>query len=132
MRGSSDPAGWLAYAAENLEVAKASLHGGWLSACLQNTQQATEKPLKAVMISRNCPVRRSHNTRELARDLKQSGCDMGLTDDDCELIDSVYLPSKYPPDSAMPSAMPDRSLCQTCLDIPERALASARSQLERR
>lgn len=85
--------------------------------------------MKAVIVSRGHPDRRSHSTRELTKDLRQLGCDSGLSDDDCELIDSVYLPSKYPPDSAMPLAVPDAAICRQCLAIAGRALVSARRLL---
>lgn len=130
MSDSPDPTNWLGYATENLQVALASLENGWFNACLQNAQQAVEKASKAVIISRGHPARRSHSSRELARDLRQLGCDIGLSDDDCELIDSVYLPSKYPPDSAMPLAVPDAAICRQCLEIAERAVAAAKHLLE--
>lgn len=129
MSDSADPTIWLGYATENLQVARASLESGWFNASLQNAQQAVEKAAKAVIVSCGHPARRSHSTRELARDLRQLGCDIGLSDDDCELIDSIYLPSKYPPDSAMPLAVPDAALCRQCLEIAERAVAAARQLL---
>jgi HEPN domain-containing protein len=126
MSDSTDPAVWLGYAIENLNVAQASLDRDWPNACLQNAQQAVEKAIKAVIVSRIRPVRRTHNTRELAKDVRELGCDIGLSDDECELIDSTYLPSKYPPDSAMPSVTPDMALCEQCLNIAARAVATAK------
>ena len=130
MSDSANALAWLGYAVENLAVARVAARSGWFNACLQNTQQAVEKAIKAVIVSRDHPARRSHNTRELARDLEQLGLSIGLGDDDCELIDSICVPSKYPPDSAMPSLIPDAAICRKCLDIAERTVASARGLLD--
>jgi HEPN domain-containing protein len=111
-------------------VARIAAQNGWFDACLQNAEQAVEKALKAMIVSRDRPARRSHSTRELAKDLEHLGLSIGLADDDCELIDSIYVPSKYPPDSAMPSAIPDAAICRKCLEIAERVVATAKGLLD--
>lgn len=44
-----------------------------------------------------------------------------MSDDDIDLLDSIYLPSKYPAFSALPRFMPDHGICKHTLDIEERA-----------
>ena len=65
-------------------------------------------------------LRRSHNIQELKDLLLNHGDDIGMTDDECDLIDSIYMPSKYPPESALPQTMPTAQLAQKCLDIARR------------
>jgi HEPN domain-containing protein len=117
------------FAAENMLVARMGLENGWLNSCLQNAQQAVGKALKALILSRNSSIKRTHNIRELVQALCHVGIVVGLTDDECELLDAIYFPSKYPPDSALPYSLPDEAVCSQCLEIAERALAAAQKIL---
>ncbi|MHB1768352.1 MAG: HEPN domain-containing protein [Phycisphaerae bacterium] len=125
MSDSQDPAIWMQFATENVLVARMGLENGWLNSCLQNAQQAVEKALKALTLSRNPSVKRTYNIRELVQGLGHVGIVVGLTDDECELLDAIYFPSKYPPDSALPYSLPDAAVCGQCLKIAERVLAAA-------
>ena len=40
--------------------------------------------------------------------------------DECDLLDSVYTPSRYPLGSALPDFDPDEALCRQCLRVAER------------
>jgi HEPN domain-containing protein len=127
MSDSPAPAAWFAYARENLNAARTLLDAGWLNTSLQNSQQAVEKALKSVLLGRELAVKRTHNVRELVTDLRRAGLDLGMTDDECDLIDSVYLPSKYPPVSALPDAMPDAETAGRCVRIAESVIQRAAS-----
>jgi len=89
---------WLQYAWENRQIAQISLERGFFNPCLHNAQQAVEKALKALWIAEGLPLKKTHSIQELTVDLRHRGIDVELEDDDCELLDSVYLPSKYPLD----------------------------------
>ncbi len=52
--------------------------------------------------------------------LEESGVVVDLTEDECESLDSIYLPSKYPLGSAIPDYEPDEVLCNQCIAIAER------------
>lgn len=108
---------WLSYADENLEVAELSFDHGHLNACLQNVQQAVEKYLKAVIIERNLEFRRTHSIRELLGILADQDIGLSIAEDDVDLMDSIYVPSKYPVYSAIPKAIPDSSICRDALSI---------------
>jgi HEPN domain-containing protein len=82
---------WLRYAEENLRSAQLLLDHG-----LQNAQQAVEKFLKAVLIARAIPLRRTHSIQELANLLAANGLPSSITAEECNLLDAIYLPSKYP------------------------------------
>ncbi len=96
---------WLKYAAENLQAARWALSSRLFNVCLQNVQQAVEKKLKAL---------------RLKSVLEESGVVVDLTEDECESLDSIYLPSKYPLGSAIPDYEPDEDLCNQCIAIAER------------
>ncbi len=111
---------WLRYADENLEAARILLSSGHFNPCLQNVQQAVEKSLKALVVARGLPLRRTHSILELLNLLLDEGLDVSLSEDDCHLLDSIYLPSKYPLGEALAEFTPDEALCRRCLSIAER------------
>ena len=125
----SDEAGvariWLQYARENFQVAEMRLQTGLLNPCLQNAQQAVEKALKALWIHRTLPLKRTHSIRELNRGMALVGLEPGLTEEDCDLLDSIYVSSKYPLESVLPVSPPDLAVCRRCIELARRVLAVA-------
>jgi HEPN domain-containing protein len=121
---------WLLYAGENLQVAEMTLQAGLLNPCLQNAQQAVEKALKAIRVGRNMSARRTHSIRDLNRDLVAEGIKTGLSEEDCDLLDSIYVSSKYPLDSVLPDSLPDLDVCQRCVGLAKRVLAVAKKVVE--
>jgi HEPN domain-containing protein len=119
---------WLGYADENLASAKILLDHGLFNPCLQNAQQGVEKMLKALLIEAGIKTRRTHSIRELLIMLAQVGLDTPVTDDDADLLDSIYLPSKYPLGSVLPDFEPDRDIGIRCIDVASR-LREAIAQL---
>ena len=116
---------WIRYARENLRVAEMCLDSGVLNPSLQNAQQAVEKALKAMSLLAGLPLKRTHSIQELRRDLQGRGIEVGLMDEDCELLDSIYLPSKYPLGSALPDFEPDMALCRRCVKLARELAATA-------
>ncbi len=96
---------------------------------LQNAQQAAEKALKAIGLARSIPLRKTHSIGELRRRLLDAGLNPGLTEDEADLLDTVYLPSKYPLGSVLPAFEPDAQTTQRCLAIADRVLAAAASMI---
>ena len=116
---------WLEYAQENQQVAGLAYEAGIFNACLQNIQQAVEKALKAMRLSQGLGLKRTHSIGELRSDLMRIGVETGLEEEECELLDSIYLPSKYPLGSALPDYTPDQTTTRKCLDIAEKVLVAA-------
>jgi HEPN domain-containing protein len=121
---------WLNYAAENLAVAELSLDHDHLNACLHNAQQAVEKYLKALMIEHELPFKKTHAIVVLWQHLSDNGFETALTEEDCALLDSVFMPSRYPLFSILPDAMPDRETCKTCIEIARRVGEAIRPTLQ--
>jgi HEPN domain-containing protein len=105
---SAEHTQWFIYADENLAVARLALEGGYFNACLQNAQQAVEKYLKTALLSQGVAIQKTHSIEALNRHLTDSGFDSGLLEEDCELLDTIYIPSKYPLGSVLPDFAPDR------------------------
>ncbi len=121
---------WLAYANENLQIARLSLERDYLNASLQNSQQAVEKALKAALVERKGEFPRSHNIRELARLSADTEGFWGLSSEECDLLDSIYIPSKYPVFGVLPEHFADREVCSRCVAIAERTLEQVRTRLQ--
>ncbi|OHB63011.1 MAG: DNA-binding protein [Planctomycetes bacterium RBG_13_62_9] len=108
---------WLEYAHENLSAAKLLLDHDVFNPCLQNVQQTVEKMLKALLVESGDKVKRTHSISELVALLSAKGLSVPLVADECDLLDSIYLPSKYPLGSALPDFEPDRVICDRCVGI---------------
>jgi HEPN domain-containing protein len=121
---SDDSRKWFVYADENLAVARLALEGGWFNACLQNVQQAVEKFLKAALLFRDAGFQRTHSIEALNRQLQSMGLDAGLSDEDCDLLDTIYIPSKYPVGSVLPDFNPDYETGRRCVEIAEQVRAA--------
>lgn len=122
--------GWLRYAEESRQAAELCLESALLNPCLQNAQQAVEKALKALCLAAGSPLKKTHSISELRGDLLGQGVDVGLAEEDAELLDSIYLPSKYPLGSALPNFEPDRAMARRCLSIADRILAEANRMMK--
>ena len=110
---------WLSYAGENLEAAKILLEQGLYNPCLQNVQQSIEKSLKALLLERVHSQRKTHSITELIRILYEHQITLSLTDEECDLLDSIYFPSKYPLSGVLPDFEPDVFLCRQCVTLAE-------------
>lgn len=111
---------WLQFAGENLRVAELCLENRLYNPCLQNAHQAVEKALKALCLKHGLSVKRTHSISGLDQDLRAQGAESGLTQEECDLLDSVYLPSKYPLGSALPDFHPDEAIARQCVDLAKR------------
>jgi len=108
---------WFKYAEENLKSSEVLLNSSLFNPCLQNAQQAVEKFLKALLIENSVNLIKTHSIRELVGKLADLGVDTLISEDDTDLLDSIYLPSKYPLLSVLPLFMPDEDICRHCLNI---------------
>jgi len=100
---------WLEYADENLQSAKILLDNHLYNPSLQNVQQTIKKYLKAVCIEYNLGLLKTHSIFKLKS--------LNMGDVEIDLIDSIYLSSKYPVGSVLPDFMPDENICKKSLNI---------------
>lgn len=113
---------WLTYSEENLEAAKVLLESELYNPCLHNIQQSIEKALKSLFIEKVIPFKKTHNIMELKTILETNSISIELTEDECDFLDSIYLPTKYPLGSALPLFYPDKSICKNSISLTERVI----------
>ena len=121
---------WLQYSIENYNSAKVLLKNNLYNSCLQNAQQSVEKALKAVLIENKFRIKKTHSIIELNNTLMERSIFIHLSEEDCDFIDSIYLPSKYPLDAALPHFEPDEMICSKALSIAESVLNEAKQLLK--
>ena len=120
---------WLKYADENLQSAKVLLESKLFNPCLQNVQQAVEKMLKALLAEWGIKVKKTHSINELVTILAENDLRVEIERDERDLIDSIYLPSKYPVGSALPDFEPDVQTCKQCVAMADRLRESIQALL---
>jgi HEPN domain-containing protein len=116
---------WLDYAEENLKSSKILLDNMLYNPSLQNAQQSVEKALKAIVIEHEISLKRTHDILELKYLLQRKNIIVSISDDECDLLNTIYLPSKYPMGDAIDEIDPDDELCRIAIDIAENVFASA-------
>ena len=121
---------WLDFSKENLKSAQILLKSELYNPSLQNIQQSIEKALKAVFVEKAIKFKKTHSITELNNILLQRNINIKLQEDDCEFIDTIYLPSKYPIGQVLPDYEPNRDICQRGINIAESVLKSVLDILE--
>lgn len=93
----NDAHGWLRYARENLAHAEAGRAASVLNDYLCfDAQQAVEKALKAVLISRGVRFPHVHDLGELLRVIKESGITVPLGIDEVAVLNPFAVQARYP------------------------------------
>jgi HEPN domain-containing protein len=108
---------WLTYSKENLDSAKVLLKSELFNPCLQNVQQSIEKSLKALLIENSLKLKRTHSIFELKNILLNNGVLIEISDEDCEFLDSIYVPSKYPVSSVLAHYEANKKMCTKGISI---------------
>ena len=108
---------WIKYADENLSSAEILLESHLYNPSLQNTQQSIEKNLKALMIENGLKFQKTHSISTISIYLRKHGILLHISDEDVDLIDSIYLSSKYPLGSVLPDFDPTENICKLCISI---------------
>ena len=106
---------WLKYAEENFRSAEVLLKSHLYNPVLQNVHQSIEKYLKALFIEYKIGLTKTHNIAWLLQRLKETGIEIAANADTIDMIDSIYLTSRYPIGSVLPDFHPDEHLCRTLL-----------------
>jgi HEPN domain-containing protein len=121
---------WLKYAQENYSSANILLEQGLLNNSIQNFQQSIEKYLKACFIEAGIQLERTHSIQKLLSTLENNGITIELNESETELIDSIYLPSKYPIGSALAEFEITIKDCELVKEITDKVKVQVNSILK--
>lgn len=121
---------WFKYSRENFDSANILLNSKLFNPCLQNVQQSVEKALKAVLIENDIIFKKTHDILELKILLSKKSHDINLSDEECDFLNSIYLPSKYPLGSVIPDYNPDQLICKQAIKIAANVNESVSTLLE--
>ena len=94
-------------------------------------QQSVEKALKALFVENAIKFKKTHNIAELKNTLLDAGIEIKLSDDNCDFLDSIYLPSKYPLGNVLPFYEPDLEICNNAISIAENTFKFVSDALNR-
>jgi HEPN domain-containing protein len=90
---------WLDFAHRDLEPAKLLVDHEYVSnAVLFHSQQCVEKCLKALLEEADVPVPHLHNSIVKLHPflLEEAGISLSLDEDELDLLDAVYIDTRYP------------------------------------
>lgn len=74
---------------------------------------------------------KTRSIRELAGIARARGTALTVTEDEIDLPDSIYLPSKYPLASVLPHFMPDQGICGQRLGRAEQVCREVKTVIRR-
>ena len=123
---------WLNYAKENIYSSEILMENDLYNPSLQNAQQTVEKSFKAILIENDIPVKRTHDIFELNLFLLKNNIKINITEDECDLLNSIYIPSKYPLGSVLPDFEPNELICKKVFEIASRVFFEVKEILEQK
>ena len=85
--------------------------------------------MKALIIEKAIGLKKTHSISELNMVLAKKNYDINITEDECDLLDSIYLPTKYPIGSVLPDFEPDNQICEEAIDIAKRVLKDVKDKI---
>jgi HEPN domain-containing protein len=114
---------WLEFAARDIEAAKKLAEDEYLAnVVLFHSQQCVEKCLKAFLEEHGQNVPKIHGVNKLHTLVAENtGIALPVTDDELDLIDDVYIDTRYPGSfGLLPSGLPNKEQARQLLEIAER------------
>ena len=74
-------------------------------------------------------LKKTHSISELNVLLSKNNVDINITEDECDLLDSIYLPTKYPVGGVLPDFEPDNQICVEAIEVANRVLLDIKERL---
>lgn len=100
----ADPQKWLKFCDEDLRAADSTLRDGVFSAACFHAQQAVEKAIKAILLTKTGRVPRDHSVLHLAETSKDEEL-FEHHKEQLAFLDKFYVPTRYP--DALPGSLPE-------------------------
>jgi len=119
---------WLKQSENDLKFARGALGDGFYAQACFIAQQASEKAMKAILLSRNLTPPFTHNLSELCRTLRINGRLLQAA----AVLDLYYVAGRYPTgaSSLAPYELFDARQAQEALTFASRFIKAARAALK--
>ncbi|ASJ12450.1 HEPN domain-containing protein [Thermococcus thioreducens] len=116
---------WLEKAEKDLVLAKNSLSLGYYDYATFHAQQCAEKALKAFLVSKGKPIKRTHDIGELILLCADVDSEfLKLFDDDVDLLTAYAVEARYPTIHE-----PEKEEAENAIKLAELVLAFVKSKL---
>jgi len=116
---------WLEKAEKDLVLARTSLSLNYYDYTTFHAQQCAEKALKAFLISKGKPIKRTHDIGELILMCAEVDSEfLKLFDDDVDLLTAYAVEARYPTIHE-----PDKEEAENAIKLAELVLAFVQSKL---
>lgn len=120
---------WIEFAERDLAAAEKLISDEYLAnIVLFHSQQCTEKCFKAILEEFDLDVPKIHSVNRLYSLITEStDADLPISDDELDLIDDVYIDTRYPGNLALlPSGFPDTDQAVILFRIAEKVLRAVK------
>jgi HEPN domain-containing protein len=113
---------WVHQAKEDLAMATYLFEGGYYRGACYHGQQTIEKLMKAALVQKGWELEKIHSIERLAVLAQEYGLDVGLSEEDAVLIDSIYR-GRYPAEEGLfPSGEPGKGEAERVVHIAVQVL----------
>lgn len=93
---STDVNIWLEFADYDIKTAKWDLKGKIYTSSCYAAQQAAEKSIKALILSKGTVIPKVHSLDRLLSELKKSKINTSLIKKEAQILDKYYISARYP------------------------------------
>lgn len=119
---SNDVKTWLEFADYDLKTAKWNFDGKIFTSACYASQQAAEKALKALILSKGKVAPKVHSLDRLISELKQLKTGIDKIEEDAKNLDKYYISTRYPGQYGGPSGLYDEDDAATAISSAENIL----------
>lgn len=126
---SNDVTAWLEFADYDLKTAKWNFEGKIYTSCCYVCQQAAEKALKALILTKGKIIPKVHSLDRLISELKKIKIDVSKISQDGQILDKYYISTRYPGQYGGPEGLYDEDDAKSALIATDRILRFVRGKI---
>jgi HEPN domain-containing protein/predicted nucleotidyltransferase len=123
---------WIRQGDDELKTARYLFDGSFYKSACFHSQQAIEKALKAVLLSKGWELEKTHSIERLAALLEGYKVKIDISDEDMVFIDSIYR-GRYPAEvGLLPLGEPTKADAQKAVGIAEQMIKKVKAKLNKK
>lgn len=126
---SADAAIWLDFSIYDLKTAKWDLKGKIYTSACYGSQQAAEKGLKALLLSKGKVIPKVHSLDRLISELKKAGVKTLKFKKSAQLLDKYYISTRYPGQFGGPEGLYNQDDAESAITAAEEILNIVKKQI---